>query len=187
MNRTLAVSLLTISLIAPAARAVAQDAKAQLAASIDARRSDYVAIANQIWSLAEVGYQEHASSKLLQGELTKAGFKVDAGVAGIPTAFVASYGSGKPVIAILAEFDALPGLSQQAVPEKKVMANKDAGHGCGHHLFGTASVATGIEIKKLIEQKKLKGTVKVYGRPAEEGGSGKVYMVRAGLFNDVDG
>jgi aminobenzoyl-glutamate utilization protein B len=90
------------------------------------------------------------------------------------------------VIAILAEFDALPGLSQKAIPEKSSIPGKTAGHGCGHHLFGTASAAAGIEIKKLIEQKKLKGTIRVYGTPAEEGGSGKVYMVRDGLFNDVD-
>jgi aminobenzoyl-glutamate utilization protein B len=111
---------------------------------------------------------------------------VEPGVAGIPTAFVASYGSGHPIIGILAEYDALPGLSQQAVPDKSPIAGKNAGHGCGHHLFGTASVATGIELKQLIDQYKWKGTIRVYGTPAEEGGSGKVYMVRAGLFDDVD-
>jgi aminobenzoyl-glutamate utilization protein B len=118
--------------------------------------------------------------------LQENGFSVEAGVAEIPTAFVASYGTGKPVIGILAEYDALPGLSQEAIPEKKPRPGKDAGHACGHHLFGTGSVAAGIEIKKLIEQKKINGTIKVFGTPAEEGGSGKVYMVRAGLFNDVD-
>lgn len=144
------------------------------------------ATALQIWKYAEVGYKEVKSSALHQQHLKEAGFSVEAGVAGIPTAFVATYGSGKPVIAILAEYDALPGLAQQANPEKTPIAGQDAGHGCGHHLFGTASVAAGIEIKKLIEAKKLSGTVKVFGCPAEEGGSGKVYMVRAGLFNDVD-
>jgi aminobenzoyl-glutamate utilization protein B len=133
-----------------------------------------------------VGYKETKSAALHAQTLTENGFTIDTGVADIPTAFVATYGSGKPVIGILAEYDALPGLSQQAVPEKKTIAGKDAGHACGHHLFGTASVAAGIEIKKLIEQKKLTGTVKVFGTPAEEGGSGKVYMVRAGLFKDVD-
>jgi aminobenzoyl-glutamate utilization protein B len=140
----------------------------------------------QIWNFAEVGYKEVKSSALLQQQLKDAGFTVDAGVAGIPTAFVATYGNGKPVIGILAEFDALPGLSQQAVPEKQPINGQIAGHGCGHHLFGTASVAAGIEIQKLIASGQLKGTIKVYGCPAEEGGSGKVYMVRAGLFNDVD-
>lgn len=144
------------------------------------------ATALQIWKYAEVGYKEVKSSALHQQHLKEAGFQVEVGVAGIPTAFVATYGSGKPVIAILAEYDALPGLAQQAIPEKTPIAGQDAGHGCGHHLFGTASVAAGIEIKKLIEAKKITGTVKVFGCPAEEGGSGKVYMVRAGLFNDVD-
>ena len=146
----------------------------------------YKNIALQIWNHAELGYKEVKSSALLQETLKKEGFTVESGVAEIPTAFVATYGSGQPVIGILAEFDALPGLAQEAVPEKKSIAGKPGGHGCGHHLFGTASVAAGIEIKKLIEQKKLSGTIKVFGCPAEEGGSGKVYMVRAGLFNNVD-
>lgn len=154
--------------------------------NIDARYNDYKDIALQIWNYAEVGYKEHKSSALLQQTLQANGFTVQAGVADIPTSFVASYGSGQPVIAILAEYDALPGLSQEAVPGKQPIKGVDAGHGCGHNLFGTASVAAGIEIKKLIESKKLSGTIRVYGCPAEEGGSGKVYMVRAGLFKDVD-
>jgi aminobenzoyl-glutamate utilization protein B len=132
-----------------------------------------------------MGYKEVKSSALHQQTLKEAGFNVQAGIAEIPTAFVATYGSGKPVIAILAEYDALPGLSQTNAPQKE-SAGKDAGHGCGHHLFGTASVAAGIAIKKLIDEKKLTGTIKVFGCPAEEGGSGKVYLVRAGFFNDVD-
>jgi aminobenzoyl-glutamate utilization protein B len=146
----------------------------------------YRKTAQQIWDYAEMGYKEVKSSTLLQQTLTDNGFKVEPGIAGMPTAFVATYGSGEPVIAILAEFDALPGLAQEAVPEKKSIVNQAAGHGCGHNLFGTASVAAGIEIKQLMEQKKLTGTIRVYGCPAEEGGSGKVYLVRAGLFNDVD-
>jgi len=152
---------------------------------LQSKYADYKKIALQIWDYAEVGYKETKSSALHQKTLQDAGFTVQAGVADIPTAFVATYGSGKPVIGILAEFDALPGLSQTNAPEKQT-AGKNAGHGCGHHLFGTASVAAGIEIKKLMESRKLSGTIKVYGCPAEEGGSGKVYMVRAGLFNDVD-
>lgn len=146
----------------------------------------YRDIALQIWNNAELGYKEVKSSALLQETLRKEGFTVEAGVADIPTAFVATYGSGQPVIGILAEFDALPGLAQQAVPEKKGIAGQAGGHGCGHHLFGAASVAAGVSIKKLMEEKKLTGTIKVFGCPAEEGGSGKVYMVRAGLFNNVD-
>jgi len=153
---------------------------------IQGRYEIYKKTALQIWDYAEVGYKEIKSTALLQQMLKDNGFTIEAGVAGIPTAFVATYGTGKPVIGILAEFDALPGLSQEAVPEKKPVAGHDAGHGCGHHLFGTASVAAGIEIKELIEKKKLSGTIKVFGCPAEEGGSGKVYMVRAGLFSDVD-
>ncbi len=160
--------------------------KKEVISDIQSQYGDYKKIALQIWDYAEVGYKEVKSTALLQQTLKDNGFTVQAGVAEIPTAFVASYGSGKPVIGILAEFDALPGLAQQASPEKTPIAGKPAGHGCGHHLFGTASVAAGIEIKKLIEQKKLSGTVRVYGCPAEEGGSGKVYMVRAGLFSDVD-
>jgi aminobenzoyl-glutamate utilization protein B len=160
--------------------------KTQAIADIQAQHEAYKQIALQIWGYAEVGYKEKESSALLQKTLTDNGFSVQAGVADIPTAFVATYGSGKPVIGILAEFDALPGLAQDSVPEKKPIAGKAAGHGCGHHLFGTASVAAGIELKKLIEQKKITGTIKVFGTPAEEGGSGKVYMVREGLFADVD-
>ncbi|MBT1701894.1 amidohydrolase [Chryseosolibacter indicus] len=146
----------------------------------------YKQIALEIWNYAEVGYKEIKSSALLQKTLKENGFNLQSSVVGIPTAFVASYGSGKPVIGILAEYDALPGLSQDAIPERKAIEGKSAGHACGHHLFGTASVAAGIELKKLIESGKLKGTIKVFGTPAEEGGSGKVYMVREGLFNDVD-
>lgn len=160
--------------------------KTETAQSIQVNYNQYKNIALEIWENAELGYKEKKSSALLQETLKKEGFSVNAGVAEIPTAFVATYGSGQPVIAILAEFDALPGLAQQAVPEKKGIEGKAGGHGCGHHLFGTASVAAGISIKKLIEEKKLIGTIKVFGCPAEEGGSGKVYMVRAGLFNDVD-
>jgi len=160
--------------------------KTKAIADLGAHYNEYKKIALQIWDYAEVGYKEVKSTALLQKTLADAGFKVQAGVADIPTAFVATYGSGSPVIGILAEFDALPGLAQQALPDKAPIEGKNAGHGCGHHLFGTASVAAGIEIKKLIESKKLSGTIRVYGCPAEEGGSGKVYMVRAGLFNDVD-
>ena len=160
--------------------------KATAVQNIQRAYDQYKNVALQIWGHAELGYKEVKSSALLQETLKKEGFTVETGVAEIPTAFVATYGSGQPVIGILAEFDALPGLAQEAVPEKKSIAGQAGGHGCGHHLFGTASVAAGIEIKKLIEEKKLTGTIKVYGCPAEEGGSGKVYMVRAGLFNNVD-
>ena len=159
--------------------------KTQATTDIQAHYDQYKNMALQIWDFAEVGYKEVKSSALLQKTLQENGFTVESGIAGMPTAFVATYGSGKPVIAILAEFDALPGLSQTNAPEK-TSAGKDAGHACGHHLFGVGSVAAGISIKKLIEEKKFTGTIKVFGCPAEEGGSGKVYLVRAGLFKDVD-
>lgn len=160
--------------------------KAEASQDLQAHYADYRQLAQRIWGFAEVGYKETQSSALLQKTLRDNGFAVQAGVAGIPTAFVATYGSGQPVIGVLAEFDALPGLAQQAVATKTPIAGQDAGHGCGHNLFGTASVATGLEIKKLLKEGKLHGTVKVYGCPAEEGGSGKVYLVREGLFNGVD-
>jgi aminobenzoyl-glutamate utilization protein B len=153
---------------------------------LDNRFAEYQTIARNIWEFAEVGYKENKSSALLQETLRKEGFQVTNGQAGMPTAFIASYGSGSPVIAILAEYDALPGLSQQAVPEKKTIQGQDAGHGCGHNLFGTASVAAAVALKQLMASGQLKGTLRVYGCPAEEGGSGKVYLVREGFFKDVD-
>ena len=149
--------------------------------SIEKSTSKYENVANQIWSFAEVGYKEEKSSTLLQKTLLEEDFAIENDVANIPTAFIASYGSGSPVIAILGEYDALPGLSQQAVPYK-LSGNAKAGHACGHHLFGTASAAAAIAIKNYIKNQKISGTIKYYGCPAEEGGSGKVYMVREGLF-----
>lgn len=163
-----------------------QTLKDQTLANIQAKNDIYKSTALQIWNYAELGYKETQSCALLQKLLKENGFAVEAGVAGIPTAFVATYGSGSPVIGILAEYDALPGLAQEAITEKKTIDGQKGGHGCGHHLFGTASVAAGIAIKDLIASKKFTGTIKVFGCPAEEGGSGKVYMVREGLFNDLD-
>jgi aminobenzoyl-glutamate utilization protein B len=145
------------------------------------------AVALKIWSAPELGYQETQTSALLQDELKKAGFKVEAGVAGIPTAFVARAGTSDGlVIAILAEIDALPGMSQAAVPVRQPIPNQIAGHACGHHLFGSGSVAAAIAIKNWLTETGTKGQIRLYGTPAEEGGGGKVYMVRAGLFKDVD-
>jgi aminobenzoyl-glutamate utilization protein B len=154
--------------------------------SLDTQFDAYKKIAHQIWDYSEVGYKEYKSSELLQNTLKNAGFSVTPNAADIPTAFVATFGEGKPVIGILAEFDALPGLGQAAEPEKKTIEGKAAGHACGHHLFGAASVAAAIELKNTMLKNKMAGTIKLYGTPAEEGGSGKVYMVRAGLFNGVD-
>lgn len=160
--------------------------KNETATTIQSGYEAYKTIALNIWDYAELGYKENKSATLLQNTLKDNGFTVEAGVAGMPTAFVATYGSGSPVIGILAEYDALPGISQDNSPTKTPIANKTNGQTCGHHLFGTGSVAAGIAIKKLLQAGKIKGTIKVFGCPAEEGGSGKVYMVREGLFNNVD-
>ena len=143
-------------------------------------------LSDQIWEWAEVGYQEEKSSGLLQQTLKVEGFDVEAGVAGIPTAFVAEYGQGGPVIAILAEFDALPGINQTASPDREERDGMGAGHACGHNLFAAGSTTAAIAIKDWLEETGTPGRIRLYGTPAEEGGSGKVYMVRAGLFDDVD-
>lgn len=141
----------------------------------------------KIWEWAEPGYQEKQSSAALAEVAEKAGFTVKKGVAGIPTAFTAEFGSGKPVIGILGEFDALPELSQEAVPYRKPREGGNGyGHACGHHLFGVASLSAALAIGEQIKAGKLKGTVRFYMCPAEEGGSAKVFMTRAGLFDDCD-
>jgi len=182
MNK--AVICLGLALLAPAV--FAADSGDGLRQFLAARQARDAEIARSIWEWAEVGYQETKSSALLQQELTSAGFKVEAGVAGIPTAFVATAGSGKPVIGILAEYDALPGINQDAVADRKPIEGKQSGHACGHNLFGTASTSAAIALADWLRKSGKPGTIRLYGTPAEEGGSGKVYMVRAGLFNDVD-
>ncbi|MEP3374031.1 MAG: amidohydrolase [Maribacter dokdonensis] len=164
----------------------AQKNKKEVLKGLDAEFNTYKAIANELWENPELGYLEENSSALLQETLSNAGFKVEKGVAGIPTAFTATYGSGSPVIGILGEFDALPGMSQSAEPIKKSRVVDAPGQACGHHLFGTGSMAAAISVKNWLVATKKTGTIRFYGTPAEEGGSGKVYMVRAGLFNDVD-
>lgn len=159
---------------------------APMLATLESGAAHYAEVAQQIWNFAEVGYMETKSSALLQGELKAAGFTVTTGVAGEPTAFVAEFGSGKPVIAILGEYDALPGLSQAATSERRSVITGGPGHGCGHHLFGTASTAAAIALKQWMQANNVKGTLRMIGTPAEEGGAGKVYMVRDGVFNDID-
>ncbi|UOY05652.1 amidohydrolase [Muricauda sp. SCSIO 64092] len=163
----------------------AQKTKVDALKGLEDKAQAYGEIALQIWNWAEMGYQEEKSAALLQETLSDAGFTVTEGIAEIPTAFVAEYGKGSPVIAILGEYDALPGLSQQAVPEKK-SAGGVAGHACGHHLFGTASAGAAIAVKDWLKVSGAKGTIRFYGCPAEEGGGAKVYMSREGVFDDVD-
>ncbi|GAB3959991.1 M20 family metallopeptidase [Spirosoma harenae] len=187
---TAALLLPVLALAQPKAKKAAAPSvdpdKQTILADLDKRFPEYAGISKQIWNFAEMGYMEEKSSALLEEQLKKEGFDVKTGVAGIPTAFVATYGSGKPVIGILGEYDALPGLATEAKPEFTPIAGQKAGHGCGHNLFGTASVAAATEIKDWLKKSGHSGTVKIYGCPAEEGGSAKVYMVREGLFNDVD-
>jgi aminobenzoyl-glutamate utilization protein B len=164
----------------------AQERGPSIDSLVEARQERLAEVALEIWDYAEVGYQEVRSSWLLQQELTAAGFSVEAGVAGMPTAFIAEWGSGSPVLGILAEFDALPGITQDAVPERAPIPEKGAGHACGHHLFGAGSTGAAIAAKEWLEATGTTGTIRLYGTPAEEGGAGKVYMVREGLFEDVD-
>ncbi|WP_339813596.1 amidohydrolase [uncultured Imperialibacter sp.] len=154
--------------------------------SVDRHTSELVDLSDKIWEAAEIALKENVSAKALADYAEAQGFTVERGVAEMPTAFIASYGSGKPIIGIMGEYDALPGLSQKAVPEKSPLIDGAGGHGCGHNLFGPGSLGAAVAIKELIEQGKLKGTVRFYGTPAEEAIGGKIYMARAGLFNDLD-
>jgi aminobenzoyl-glutamate utilization protein B len=183
MRRALVVTLLVSSLSASAS---SQDWRRAVVDDINAGAARYGQMSRDIWEAAEVGYKETRSSALLRDELKASGFRIEEGVAGMPTAFVATWGSGKPVIGLMGEFDALPGLSQDSVPERKPRVDGGPGHGCGHNLFGVASMAAAIAVKRQLETRKLPGTIRFYGTPAEEGGNGKVYMVRAGLFDDAD-
>jgi len=155
-------------------------------AKMDARAVHYGDVSRKIWEFAELGYKEDKSAALLKAELREAGFRVEENVAGIPTAFTATYGQGKPVVGIMGEYDALPGLSQDAVPDRKPIAEGAPGHGCGHNLLGAASLFAAVTIKDWLAEKKIPGTIRFYGTPAEEGGGGKLYMIRAGAFKDVD-
>ncbi|HEX7284196.1 MAG TPA: amidohydrolase [Vicinamibacterales bacterium] len=162
------------------------DPKTAALSWLDSNASTLAKVNRNIWGWAETGLEEVQSSKELQDLLTANGFTVDAGVAGMPTAFVATFGSGTPVIGILAEYDALPGLSQDASPERSSRAGVMAGHGCGHSVFGTGSTGAAIAIKQAIASGTIKGTIKLFGTPAEETGIGKTYMLREGVFKGVD-
>lgn len=163
-----------------------QELKEEVERIADQKSKLLIEVSDVIWEYAEIALLEYKSSKLLVETLEKEGFNVKAGVAGMPTAFVATYGSGKPILGILAEYDALPGLSQDNTPFKKVRIEGGAGHGCGHNLFASGSLGAALAIKDVIEKHKLKGTIILYGCPAEEDVGGKLYMARDGLFNDLD-
>jgi len=155
-------------------------------ARVDAHAAQFGEVSRQIWEYAELGFHETKSSALLQQQLRANGFAVNAGLAGMPTAFTATFGSGKPVIGIMGEFDALPGLSQKVEPVPDPVQAGAPGHGCGHNLLGSASALAAVAIKEEMQARGLKGTLRYYGTPAEEGGGGKIYMLHAGLFRDVD-
>jgi aminobenzoyl-glutamate utilization protein B len=188
LTRCIALVLATTGLFWETSAALDLPPLKQKAASrLDAKASEFGRIADAIWSYAELGFQETRSSKLLADTLERNGFLVERGVARIPTAFVASFGKGRPVIGVSCEFDALPGLSQKAgLAQKEPLIEGAPGHGDSHQLLGTAGVLTAVVLKELIEEKRLKGTIKLFGCPAEESGAAKAFMVKEGLMDGLD-
>lgn len=185
--RLCVIAILLSALAFPhAARSADLKKKEEAAASIEKHRAELTNLSDQVWAFAETALRETRSSRLLADYAERQGFKVQRGIAGMPTAFTATYGEGRPIIGILGEYDALPGLSQKVSPVKEAKTPGEAGHGCGHNLFGAASLGAAVAIKELIEKGRLKGTIRFYGTPAEEAVGGKVYMARDGLFNDLD-
>ena len=183
------ILLFTLAVLLVSSTAVAQKLnreKKAIIASVEAHQEALIAISDSIWALAETAFQEHESARILPDYAESQGLTVERGVAGIPTAFVATYGSGSPVISVLGEFDALPGISQKASPVKEPLNAGAAGHGCGHNLFGAASLGAAIAIKEQIESGTLKGTVKFIGTPSEEKFFGKIWMIKEGIWDGVD-
>ncbi|MHB2267716.1 amidohydrolase [Aliihoeflea sp. PC F10.4] len=182
-----ATALLVSASSAALASSLSDENRTQLADHIAGYETRMNEVADAIWATPELGYLETETTALLIGELEGNGFRIEREVGGIPTAFIATAGSDEgPVIAILAEMDALPGFSQAAAPHQEDVEGIESGHACGHHLFGAGSAAAAIAVAKWLEENGVEGQVRLYGTPAEEGGSGKVYMVREGLFDDVD-
>ena len=164
-----------------------KDFRAEIGALVQERKQAYTAMSDRIWGFAEPRFQEYDSSRLQQEYLKARGFSIRADLAGEETAFIAEYGSGKPVLAFLGEFDALSSLEQEAdSTERRPVPSKTNGHGCGHHLLGTAAVAAADALKTYMESHGLLGTIRYYGCPAEENAGGKAYLVRDGFFNDCD-
>ena len=185
--RAIGLLLLSFACTTHAAAAAAPSATKRAAvASIDKHAAALTDISDQIWAFAETALLETRSSTLLADFAETQGFTVTRNISGMPTAFVASYGSGKPVIGIMGEYDALPGVSQKATAEKSPLVEGGAGHACGHNLFGAASLGAALALKEQIAAGKLKGTIRFYGTPAEEAVGGKTYMARDGVFDDVD-
>ncbi len=182
----LVITALLLTLPGPAAEPDSTPIQQDIHRFLDKARPELIACNQDIWTFAELGLEEYRSAARLVGLLRQAGFRVREGVSGMPTAFVAEYGSGRPVIGILAEYDALPELSQEITPERKPAAGRAAGHGCGHCALGTAAVGAALAVKDVYDRHKLTGTLRVYGTPAEETVIGKVYMALDGQFKDLD-
>ncbi|QBJ15860.1 amidohydrolase [Agrobacterium sp. 33MFTa1.1] len=164
-----------------------RDAAMAIAAEIEAMKPDFTTLSDSIWDFAELKFEERQSAGVLAAALEENGFAVRRGVAGMETAFIGEFGRGKPVIAFLGEFDALAGMSQVADVAKVQPREEGAtGHGCGHNLLGVGSLMAAIALARHLKANNMPGTVRYYGCPGEEGGSGKTFMVRAGLFDDVD-
>ena len=185
MRKFIPILLLSLSTFTLHSQSV-NKLKKELLNSLEQKSSALISVSDNIWEAAEVAFREEKSAEYLIQYAEENGLKVEKGLAGMPTAFTATYGEGKPVIGIIGEFDALPGLSQTTVPYKNELVAGGAGHGCGHNLFGTASLGAAVAIKELIEKGDLKGTVKFFGTPAEEKFFGKLWMIREGVFDDVD-
>jgi aminobenzoyl-glutamate utilization protein B len=181
-----ALGLLALAIVSQLAAGASVKKKEEAVASIERHRADIIALSDQVWRFAETALREVRSAQALADYAEKQGFAVERGVAGLPTAFVASYGEGRPTIGVLGEYDALPGLSQKAQATKEALEAGAPGHGCGHNLLGAAALSAALAVKDLMAAGKLKGTIRFYGTPAEEAVGGKVYMARAGLFNDLD-
>jgi aminobenzoyl-glutamate utilization protein B len=181
-----AVLLVGLLIVSQLVAGVPVKKKEEAVASIERHEAEIIALSDQVWGFAETALLETRSSKALADYAEKQGFAVERGVAGLPTAFVASYGEGRPIIGVLGEYDALPGLSQKAQPVKEALQAGAPGHGCGHNLLGTAALSAALAIKDLMAAGKLRGTIRFYGTPAEEAVGGKVYMAREGLFNYLD-
>ncbi|HYK01391.1 MAG TPA: amidohydrolase [Thermoanaerobaculia bacterium] len=160
--------------------------KKTASATIERHASEMTALSDEVWRYAETALKERQSAKALADYAEQQGFRVTRGVASLPTAFVAEFGSGKPVIGIMGEYDALPGISQKAQPVKEPLVAGAPGHGCGHNLFGVGSLGAAMAVKDLISAGRIKGTIKFFGTPAEEAVGGKIYMLRDGVFDGVD-
>ncbi|MBD3170855.1 amidohydrolase, partial [Candidatus Bathyarchaeota archaeon] len=153
---------------------------------IDEHREEFIEVSDKVWEYAELGLVEHKSAQLHVDTLREHDFRVEHGVAGMPTAFVATWGEGEPVIGFMGEYDALPGISNKPVPHKEWLIEDGPGHGCGHNIHGTSGFMAAIATKQVMEKEEIKGTIKVYGSPAEENYDGKAYLVREGYFKGVD-